>query len=135
MTSFRNVKHRKNRELLVNPKLTLKSRVLATVFGSVLAWCFALAAHAADPVWVDVRTPGEFDAGHLSIAVNIPHGSIVEGLASVTDDKSAPVFLYCRSGNRAGIAKRALEEAGYTQVVNHGSLEEARAAYAEYNAL
>jgi phage shock protein E len=39
--------------------------------------------------------------------------------------------VYCRSGRRSGIAQSALEEAGYTNVVNVGGLEDARNKAAE----
>ena len=42
--------------------------------------------------------------------------------------KDDEINLYCRSGNRAGKAKSALERAGYTNVENKGSLAEAREA-------
>ena len=43
----------------------------------------------------------------------------------MTLDKDAPVYLYCRSGRRSGIAMDALQEAGYRNAVNIGGLQEA----------
>ena len=40
--------------------------------------------------------------------------------------RDAEIFLYCRSGKRAGLALEVLEEMGYTNVHNLLSLEEAR---------
>ncbi|HET7904368.1 MAG TPA: rhodanese-like domain-containing protein, partial [Candidatus Eisenbacteria bacterium] len=42
------------------------------------------------------------------------------------DDKSRAIVLYCRTGNRSGQAKRALEELGYTNVMNAGGYESMR---------
>jgi phage shock protein E len=41
-------------------------------------------------------------------------------------DKDALIYVYCRSGRRSGIAQTTLGEAGYTNVVNLGSLEDAQ---------
>ena len=78
-------------------------------------------------VWIDVRTAEEFAEGHIAAASNIPYEIIVAGVAEKKLDKDTPIYLYCRSGHRAGIAKESLEEQQYTHVVNVGGLEDARA--------
>ena len=81
----------------------------------------AHAAMDAGGVLVDVRTDGEFAQGHLPGAKNIP----VQDLPARADevgDKSKPVVVYCRSGQRSARAKRLLEEAGYEQVINLGPM-------------
>lgn len=65
-------------------------------------------------VVLDVRSPGEFAAGHVPGAINIPHDRIGERLAEVPRDKD--VILYCQSGRRAGLAAQALVEQGYTRL-------------------
>lgn len=65
-------------------------------------------------VVLDVRSPGEFAAGHVPGAINIPHDRIGERLAEVPRDKD--VVLYCQSGRRAGIAAQVLAEQGYTRL-------------------
>ena len=69
---------------------------------------------------IDVRSAAEFDTGHIEGAVNIPHDEIGTRIAEVTEDTDQAIVLYCRSGGRAGIALRALQELGYTQVENAG---------------
>jgi rhodanese-related sulfurtransferase len=64
---------------------------------------------------VDVRTAGEFAAGHLPGAVNIPYDEIERRLGEV-GPPGAPVLIYCRSGRRSGIAAQRLEARGYTRV-------------------
>ncbi len=49
----------------------------------------------------------------------------------MTTDKDAEIYVYCRSGRRSGIAKAALDEAGFTRVVNAGGLEDALKKAAE----
>jgi len=81
----------------------------------------ALAAVDNGALLVDVRSPGEFAGGHLEGALNIPHTEILAGIRALGTDREAPIVLYCRSGNRSGIATRALEEAGFTDVTNAGA--------------
>jgi phage shock protein E len=80
---------------------------------------------AAMPIVIDVRTVQEWDNGHLEGAVLIPYDQIGEKIGTVVKDKSQKIFLYCRSGHRAGIAKKALEKLGYKDIINLGSLEDA----------
>ena len=59
---------------------------------------------------VDVRTKEEYDEAHLVDAINIPYNEI----ESDTFDKDKIIFVYCRSGNRSGIAYDYLNSLGYT---------------------
>ncbi|MCB9496684.1 MAG: rhodanese-like domain-containing protein [Fibrobacteria bacterium] len=75
-------------------------------------------AHSQDTSFllIDVRTPGEFASGHIPGARMIDfHApdfqSRVESLP-----RTAPILLYCRSGNRSGQALSWMETAGFTQV-------------------
>jgi rhodanese-related sulfurtransferase len=68
---------------------------------------------------VDVRTPGEFSAGSVKGAVNIPLDKVSSQLAKFKNKKSIVVF--CRSGNRSSQAKSILENNGFQDVVNGGT--------------
>lgn len=101
------------------PRFALRSALLALLLvAPVLAW-------AGDAYWIDVRTAEEYTAGHVGQAVNIPYEEIAQRISEVTTDKDAEIYVYCRSGRRSGIAKAALDEAGFTRVVNAGGLEDA----------
>ena len=65
---------------------------------------------------VDVRTPGEFNSGHVKGSVNIPLDSITHQLAKFKNKKN--IIVFCRSGNRSAQAKLILEQNGFTNVVN-----------------
>ena len=95
---------------------------------------FSLVAQAADIYWIDVRTAEEFNKGHVAGAINIPYEEIADTIPEVSQDRNAPIYLYCRSGRRSGIAKTALEELGYTQVIDLKTLEKAREKAAELSA-
>jgi rhodanese-related sulfurtransferase len=67
-----------------------------------------------DPTLIDVRTPVEFEAGHIPGAVNIPldelRGRLGELREALRDHHD--VVLVCRSGARAGRAQEELRSAG-----------------------
>lgn len=86
---------------------------------------FSAGVQAEEPTWIDVRSAGEYSTGHVSGAVNIPHTEIVDRISEVTEDRDAPIYVYCRSGRRSGIARDMLEAQGYTNVINQGGLQEA----------
>lgn len=62
---------------------------------------------------VDVRTPEEFQQGHIPGAINVPLSEIIADPTSLSASKGKPIVLYCRSGYRAGKAAEALHKDGY----------------------
>lgn len=78
----------------------------------------------ASGVWIDVRTPEEFQAGHLDGAINIINDDLAQRIANIEPNKNAPINLYCRSGRRAEVGRKILMDMGYTNVTNHGSYED-----------
>lgn len=72
---------------------------------------------------IDVRTAEEFAQGHIDGALNIPYQEIDKLMSAIGTDKSRPVVVYCRSGNRSGKAKVALETKGYTNIFNATGFE------------
>lgn len=70
---------------------------------------------------IDVRTPGEFSAGHLPKAINLPLDGIETSLPRRVKDKSQTLLLHCQSGVRSGMAKRKLTALGYANAFNLGS--------------
>lgn len=82
---------------------------------------------SAGTVYVDVRTPGEFAAGHVAGAINIPHTEMEARWRELAEYRDRPVVLYCRSGHRAGIAYDILEPKGFTRLENGGGLTELEA--------
>jgi phage shock protein E len=70
---------------------------------------------------IDVRTPAEFDSGHLPQAVNIPLGELEQQITRVAPNRDQLLLLHCLSGTRSGMARRTLQRMGYTRVFNLGS--------------
>ncbi len=69
---------------------------------------------------IDCREESEYQAGHVENALFIPRGVLEFKISSTPElaDKSAPVLLYCRSGNRSALAALTMQELGYTQVIS-----------------
>lgn len=65
------------------------------------------------PTLLDVRRREEFAAGHVSGALNIPLHELEQRLAEVP---AGEVWVYCRSGFRAGAAASLLQRAGRSAV-------------------
>ena len=72
---------------------------------------------------VDVRSPQEFAGEHFPGAINI---ALDEVQLKVNDFKEMPkpIIAYCRSGNRSGMAVTMLKQAGITDAVNGGGLDD-----------
>jgi rhodanese-related sulfurtransferase len=78
-------------------------------------------------VFVDVREPDEFKAGHISGAKSIPRGTIEWMVPKkISDDKNASIVVYCEHGSRGALATYTLVKMGYKNVKN---LEGGRAAW------
>lgn len=75
---------------------------------------------AAGAQLVDVRTPFEFQSGHLDGAVNIPVDQLPRRLDGL--DRQRPVVLYCRTGSRSRRAAGILARAGYTDIHDLGPM-------------
>lgn len=64
---------------------------------------------------LDVRTPQEFEAGHVPGAINIPHDQLAARAAEV-GAKDQPVLLYCQSGRRSQLAAAELARQGFSAI-------------------
>lgn len=77
---------------------------------------FAAAMAQPNTVLIDVRTPAEFAAGHISGASNIDVESADFASQIASLDKTKTYALYCHSGRRSGIAMQLMQQAGFTNV-------------------
>lgn len=107
-------------------------KLIAVIFASTLALtsCGGSAAADLNPsdfkaksqeagvVLLDVRTAGEYAAGHIEGAINID----VEGMRFDSEiaklDRTVTYAVYCHSGRRSGIAVSKMESAGFTSLFN-----------------
>lgn len=72
----------------------------------------------ADLVVLDVRTPDEFNAGHLEGATMIDFYEADFAAQIAELDRDVPYLLYCRSGNRSGSAADLMQDLGFTNVID-----------------
>ncbi len=75
-------------------------------------------------VFIDVRTVAEFENESIVNTQNVEWQNISDIQTFISKDEE--IFLFCRSGNRSGKAKKILEAEGYTRVTNIGGFEEAK---------
>lgn len=73
---------------------------------------------------VDVRSPEEYESGHIEGAVNIPHDQVESRTGEFGKDLHRDIVLYCGSGRRANFAADVLRKQGYTSVFNAGGYDE-----------
>lgn len=70
---------------------------------------------------IDVRSAGEFVAGHLPVAVNLPVNEIESNWSRRIKDKDQVLLLHCQSGVRSSTAKKKLIALGCGNVFDMGS--------------
>jgi len=75
-----------------------------------------------DAIVLDVRTQDEFNVSHAKRAQNLPLDYIRSGILP-TPDKSKPIYVYCRSGNRSAEAVTLLKKQGYSNITDIGAYE------------
>ncbi|HMP16058.1 MAG TPA: rhodanese-like domain-containing protein, partial [Gemmatales bacterium] len=75
-----------------------------------------LKKHAGEITVLDVRTPGEWQSGHIEGAQRIHAGLLGKNLARL--NRHQPVAVVCGTGYRASIASSILLREGFTQVTN-----------------
>ena len=78
---------------------------------------------AQAPTVLDVRTPQEYAAGHLTEARNVALGDdFATAVASLP--RPGTYVLYCASGNRSAQAASIMADLGFTDVVDAGGLND-----------
>ncbi len=68
---------------------------------------------------VDVRSADEYRTLHApGVKCVIPHTEVASSLEHLPADRTTPIFLICRSGNRSGKTARLLTDLGFSEVFN-----------------
>ena len=74
----------------------------------------------ADFIILDVRTPQEFNNGHIEKAILLDFYSKTYTDEFKRLDKSKIYLIYCRSGNRSGKTLDLIKNMGFSRVYNMG---------------
>jgi phage shock protein E len=77
---------------------------------------FASVVEQPDVVVLDVRTPAEFNDGHIEGAVNIDVNGPTFADEIALLDPSGTYAVYCRSGNRSAVAVQHMATQGFTSL-------------------
>ena len=69
-------------------------------------------------VLIDVRTPEEYEEGHLEGALNLNwyDEDFLQQLEGI--DKEQKVYVYCKVGGRSASAAKLLDSLGYKKVID-----------------
>ena len=66
----------------------------------------------------DIRSPQEYNEGHLSGAVLLPQYDIYRKCRSLFPNKNQVIILYCGTGERSYESLKRMQRLGYTNVYN-----------------
>ena len=121
-----------NEEVVMTHIVNSQSWITLTVITLILGFTLNACTKFGDPVelWglvkagaklIDVRTPQEYQSGHIEGALNIPVSEVSTRIAEF-GAKDEPIVVYCRSGARSGRAQSTLKASGFTQVYNLGGM-------------
>lgn len=69
-----------------------------------------------DHILLDVRTPLEYNSGHIENALNIPLDLLPDVAMQQLSNRNEPILIYCRSGRRAEAAAQILHGMGYSDL-------------------
>jgi len=69
-------------------------------------------------ILVDVRSPKEYEEGHMEGAISIPEYEIKKKAKILLPNKEKVIIVYCSSGGRSKKAKEELKNMGYKHIYN-----------------
>ena len=101
-----------------------KISILGILIGGILGYAYyhfigcSSGTCAITAQIIDVRTPAEYNGGHIKGSKNIPLQSLNQNLGKI--NKNKPVITCCASGARSAAAKSILLNSGFSEVYNGG---------------
>ena len=69
-------------------------------------------------ILVDVRTPEEYNAGHIDNAININFYDADFAIQFERFSNDDSIYVYCKKGGRSAKAQELLDSLGYKKVIN-----------------
>ena len=75
-------------------------------------------AATTDYILIDVRTPKEYEKGHIQNAVNISYfGSDFSAKVDALP-KDKLIFMYCQTQHRSPLASKLMKKKGFTRIID-----------------
>ena len=68
-------------------------------------------------IFLDVRDPQEYAAGHLPGAINVSRGTLEFNIFGKIPDQTAKVYVYCKTAGRSTLATKTMNDLGYKNAV------------------
>lgn len=75
----------------------------------------------SESILLDVRSEGEYRSGHIPGSKNIPLHTL-DKIRHIAQNRSIPLYVYCRSGARSRRAAAMLQHMGYKRVKSIGGI-------------
>jgi len=97
------------KEWVANAKATIKSVTIQDVKAAM--------DKKEKAVYLDVRDPNEYTAGHLPGAMNISRGLLEFNVWDKIPDKDGMIYVYCKTAGRSALATKTLNDLGYKNAV------------------
>jgi rhodanese-related sulfurtransferase len=104
------------KEWVANAKAAIKSVTIQDVKAAM--------DKKEEAVYLDVRDPNEYAAGHLPGAMNISRGLLEFNVWDKIPDKNARIYVYCKTAGRSALATKTLNDLGYKNAVLMNALFE-----------
>ena len=103
--------------------MTITAQELVAAAKQQITEIDVVAAHTqlGSSLILDVREPGEYAAGHLPGAVNIPRGLLefkIDATPEFQGKQQAAIVVYCQTGGRSALATQVLNQLGYSGAVS-----------------
>jgi rhodanese-related sulfurtransferase len=64
-------------------------------------------------IYLDVRTPEEYESGHLPGAINVSNQILKSKISGLIPDKNTKIYVYCQEMSRSTLATKTLNDLGY----------------------
>lgn len=100
-----------------SPATTAQEPVKGTLSHENVTTCKQL-IDSTDALVLDVRTPGEWENGHLANAtfIDFYQGDFADKVAQL--DKEKTYIVYCAVGGRSAQAANQMRDMGFTHIIN-----------------
>ncbi|MGL6174968.1 MAG: rhodanese-like domain-containing protein [Cellulosilyticaceae bacterium] len=74
-------------------------------------------------ILLDIRSKEEYEEKHIEGCMLIPVAALAFEVEEHIEDYDTPIVLYCRSGRRTKIAAIILNDLGYNNIYDLGSID------------